>query len=118
MRPSIYGYVRIVGGEFPRDDDDVKRELASHAEHAGFVLDRVFTECASLHAPAVPSMIAALQNSDVKDVIVPSLWHFALLPDFQEAMLQHVELETGARVWGVNRAQNSDGPVPPWRLVK
>ena len=107
MRPSIFGYVRIVGRKLPSDDDDVKRELASHAERTGFLLDRVFTECVRLPDSAFSSMLAALKDSDIKDVIVPSLWHFAQLPGLQDAMRRHVELETGARIWIANGPEHS-----------
>ena len=107
MGPSIFGYVRIVGDESP-NDEDVRGELAAHAEREGFLLDRVFTEYVRFPNPAFSSMLDALRNSDVKDVIVPSLWHFARLPGFQDAMRKHVELETGARIWVVNGARQHD----------
>jgi len=44
-------------------------------------------------------MLDALKRTDVKNEIVPSLWHFARLPGLQEAMKQCIEMETGARIW-------------------
>jgi hypothetical protein len=113
MRPRIFGYIRIVGAELPGDDRDVRRELATHAERVGFVLDQVFAESVRSPEPAFSSMLDALKNGDVKDVIVPSLWHFARLPGFQAAMRKHVELETGARIWVVNSARHCDISARP-----
>lgn len=112
MRPSIYGYVRIVGGERPGDDGGVKHRLAVHAEREGFVLDQVFTEGVHLSDPAFVSMLDALKTNDVRDVIVPSLWHLARLPGLQDAMRRHIELETGARIWVVNGHCLGVDPTP------
>ena len=111
MRPGIFGYVRVVGGERLDNDEHLRRELAAHAEREGFVLDQVFTESVQLSEPAFSSMLEALRRGEVKDIIVPSLWHFARLPGFQDAMRQHVELETGARVWVVNGQTRRDDSI-------
>ncbi|WUI02885.1 recombinase family protein [Spirillospora sp. NBC_00431] len=100
MRPLIYGYMRVVGGE---DEDDepqrIKRQLIVYAEREGFMLDQVFTESTNCSEPAFYTMIEALKRYNVKDLLVPSLWHFARLPGLQDAMRQHIEQETGARLW-------------------
>jgi hypothetical protein len=108
MRPSIYGYVRVVGEEGSDGDEDVRRELAAHAEREGFALDQIFKDRVQSSEPAFSSMLDALKTGEVKDVIVPSLWHFARLPGLQDAMRQHVELETGARIWVVNGPRYRD----------
>lgn len=102
MRPAIYGYMRVVSSE--EQDDEAQRiwrELAEYAQRGGFTLDQVFTESIRCSEPAFYAMIEALKRHDVKDIIVPSLWHFARLPGLQDAMRQHIEQETGAHVWVV-----------------
>jgi DNA invertase Pin-like site-specific DNA recombinase len=102
MRPAIYGYMRVVGSD--EQDDEVqrtRRELAAYAEREGFALDQVFTESIRCSESAFYAMLEALKCHDVKDIIVPSLWHFARLPGLQDAMRQHIEQETGARIWVV-----------------
>ncbi|MBB6119711.1 recombinase family protein [Nocardiopsis algeriensis] len=79
----------------------VEQELAQHAAGEGFPLSQVFIEGATHAEPAFRTMLDALKRHGVKDVIVPSLWHFARLPGLQEAMREHIEHETGARIWVV-----------------
>ncbi|MBV7700682.1 recombinase family protein [Streptomyces sp. TRM70350] len=106
MRPAIYGYMRVVGSDI--EDDEARRikgELADYATREGFALDQVFTENIRCSESAFYAMLEALKQYDVKDVLVPSLWHFARLPGLQEAMRQHIEQETGARLWVVQGRQ-------------
>lgn len=100
MKPVVYGYIRVVGGDDQGDETQrVRHELASYAEREGFALDQVFTESSSCSEPAFYVMLEALKRYNVKNLIVPSLWHFARLPGLQDAMRQHIEQETGARLW-------------------
>jgi len=102
MRPAIYGYMRVVSIDEAGDESErVKRELAAHAQREGFALDQVFTETVRCSESAFSVMLDALKHHEVKDIIVPSLWHFARLPGLQDAMRQHIEQETGARIWVV-----------------
>ncbi|WKX09982.2 recombinase family protein [Streptomyces sp. NL15-2K] len=102
MRPAIYGYMRVVSSDEADDESErVKRELAQYAQREGFALDQVFTENIRCSESAFSVMLDALKHHEVKDIIVPSLWHFARLPGLQEAMTQHIEQETGARIWVV-----------------
>lgn len=101
MKPVIYGYIRVVGSDDHDESQRVKRELAAYAEREGFTLDQVFTENATCSEPAFYTMIEALKRYNVKHLLVPSLWHFARLPGLQDAMRQHIEHETGARLWVV-----------------
>lgn len=102
MRPVMYGYVRIVGDDaVSAESEHVKRELAEYAAREGFALDQIFTESIKCSESAFYALLKALKQSDVHDVIVPSLWHFARLPGLQTAMRQHIEQETGARLWVV-----------------
>jgi hypothetical protein len=106
MQPAIYGYIRIVcGNALDEEVQHAKQELAQHAAREGFSLGEVFTEGMTRSEPAFHTMLDALKRHGVKDVIVPSLWHFARLPGLQEAMLKHIEHETGARIWVVQRQQ-------------
>ncbi|TDU06620.1 resolvase-like protein [Streptomyces sp. 846.5] len=102
MRPAIFGYLRVVSND-ERDDEAerAKHELAEYAAREGFTLDQVFTEYIRRSESAFEAMLDALKRHDVKDIIVPSLWHFARLPGLQGAMRQHIEQETGARIWVV-----------------
>jgi DNA invertase Pin-like site-specific DNA recombinase len=102
MRPAIYGYMRVASsGEQDDDAQRIRRELADYAEREGFTLDQVFTENVTCSESAFYAMLEALKCHDVKHIIVPSLWHFARLPGLQDAMRQHIEQETGARIWVV-----------------
>ncbi|GBQ01736.1 hypothetical protein SSP531S_31770 [Streptomyces spongiicola] len=106
MRPAIYGYMRVVGSDI--EDDEARRikgELADYAQREGFALDQVFAENIRCSESAFYAMLEALKRHEVKDVLVPSLWHFARLPGLQEAMRQHIEQETGARLWVVQGRQ-------------
>lgn len=107
MRPVIYGYMRLGGnGEEEGESRVVEDELGHHADREGFFLERVFMEHLRSSEHSFQSMVDALRRSDVKNVIVPSLWHFARLPGLQDAMRQHIEREIGARLWvvqGVHR---------------
>ena len=106
MRPAIYGYMRVVGSDIEDDEARrIKRELADYAQREGFALDQVFTENIRCSESAFYAMLEALKRHEVKDVLVPSLWHFARLPGLQEAMRQHIEQETGARLWVVQGRQ-------------
>lgn len=100
MRPAIYGFMRVATDDESADEAArIKRELTEYASREGFTLEQVFTECLASSNSAFYAMLDALKRGEVKDVIVPSLWHFARLPGLQEAMRQHIELETGARLW-------------------
>ncbi|MYZ37722.1 MULTISPECIES: recombinase family protein [unclassified Streptomyces] len=106
MRPVIYGYVRLAATDAESEETEgIKRELAAHAEREDFSLERVFIEHVRSIEPAFDAMIAALKCGNVRNVIVPSLWHFARLPGLQDAMRQHIEREIGARLWVVQGAQ-------------
>ncbi|MCX4742770.1 hypothetical protein [Streptomyces antibioticus] len=100
MRPAMFGYLRLSpSGEESDEDCSMHSELEDYANREGFTLERVFTENAPGSEHAFFSMVEKLKGSDVKNVIVPSLWHFARLPGLQEAMRQHIEREIGARLW-------------------
>ncbi|WP_233228092.1 hypothetical protein [Streptomyces sp. BSE7-9] len=98
--------MRVVSSDI--EDDEARRikgELADFAMREGFALDQVFTENIRCSESAFYAMLEALKRHEVKDVLVPSLWHFARLPGLQEAMRQHIEQETGARLWVVQGRQ-------------
>lgn len=100
MRPVIYGYMRLAAGRVDCDEEARARaELAAYAEREGLTLDQVFIEDIRASESAFHAMLDALRHSEMKNVLVPSLWHFARLPGLQEAMRQHIEQETGARLW-------------------
>lgn len=102
MRPAIYGYMRVVSDDRSTDEAArITRDLSTHAEREGFALDQVFTENTRYSESAFYALLDAIQRTEVRNVIVPSLWHFARLPGLQEAMRQHIEWETGACIWVV-----------------
>ncbi|MFE5191821.1 hypothetical protein [Streptomyces sp. NPDC056628] len=80
--------------------------MAAHATREGFALERLFIErLGAEDESAFFTLIDALKATEVKHVIVPSLWHFARLPGFQAAMRDHIEREIGARLWIVQGAK-------------
>jgi len=100
MRPVIYGYMRLTAGRVDCGEEARARaELAAYAEREGLTLGPVFIEHIRASESAFQTMLDALRQGEVKNVLVPSLWHFARLPGLQEAMRQHIEQETGARLW-------------------
>lgn len=102
MRPSICGYVRlVVGSDSPNESERIKAELSAFAEREGFSLDEVFIESFGARDTAFDVLIERLKSSDIRNVLVPSLWHFARVPGLQEAMQQHIQRETGAQIWVV-----------------
>ncbi|POM23802.1 hypothetical protein BTM25_24280 [Actinomadura rubteroloni] len=102
MERPMYGYIRITGNGVLQDEiGPLRHELAVYARREGFALGEVFAEALTSTEPAFDRLIAALRRDGVRDIIVPSLWHFARLPGLQEAMRQHIEHETGARIWVV-----------------
>lgn len=105
MRRVIYGYMRVANSDAQDESERIKRELGQHAKREGFTLAEVFTESIRCAEPAFYTMLDALRRHGVEYIIVPSLWHFARLPGLQDAMRQHIEHETGARVWVVQGQQ-------------
>ena len=102
MRPTIYGYMRVAtDADDPDEVERIKCELSEHAEREGFILAEVFTENIANKESAFYALLDTLKRNAVTNVIVPSLWHFARLPGLQGAMRQHIEQETGARIWVV-----------------
>lgn len=100
MRPLIYAYMRLTGSDEPESGDaSAHRELADYAAREGFTLDQVFTEGIWQAESAFAALLNALRRHEVRDVLVPSLWHFSRLPGLQDAMRVHIERETGARLW-------------------
>jgi hypothetical protein len=98
----MYGYMRFAGHSHDEyEGNAVKGELAAYAEREGYTLEQVFIEQAQVKEAAIDRMTAALRMTGVRDVIVPSLWHFARLPGLQKAMCDHIAKEIGARIWVV-----------------
>ncbi|MFC9647923.1 MULTISPECIES: hypothetical protein [unclassified Streptomyces] len=91
--------------EYGVEDDALQNEMAAHAEREGFALERIFIERLRSNEPAFDCLTDALRTSRIRDVIVPSLWHFARLPGLQRAMREHIEQEIGARIWIIQGAQ-------------
>ncbi|MFV2194764.1 recombinase family protein [Nocardiopsis sp. LOL_012] len=106
MRPTIYGYMRVVSGNATKEEiSRIKDELTKYAAREGFKLGEVFAEGTACSESAFSTMLEAIKRHHIKDVLVPSLWHFARLPGLQDAMREHIEHETGARIWVVQGQQ-------------
>lgn len=102
MHPAMYGYVRLTSDDAAvRVAGRITSELVTYAQREGFALERVFIDCATRSESAFSTMLDAIKCSEVTNILVPSLWHFARLPGLQDAMQRHIELETGARIWVV-----------------
>lgn len=101
MRPAMFGYMRLGPSADSSDEiETVTRELAVHATREGFALQRLFIErLDAADESAFFTLVDALKTTEIKHVIVPSLWHFARLPGLQAAMRDHIEREIGARLW-------------------
>jgi hypothetical protein len=104
----MYGYMRLTAGDDDSDEiETVRTELTTHASREGFSLERLFIERLGCDdESAFFTLVDALKTTEIKHVIVPSLWHFARLPGLQAAMRDHIEREIGARLWivqGVKR---------------
>lgn len=101
MQSAMYGYMRLTPSDDSQDENEaVKRELETHASREGFFLERLFIErLGADEESAFFTLVDALKTTQVKHVIVPSLWHFARLPGLQVAMREHIEKELGARLW-------------------
>ncbi|MGJ5826017.1 recombinase family protein [Streptomyces ossamyceticus] len=101
MPPAMFGYMRLTAGEDSSDEiQTIQTELATHATREGFSLERVFIErLGSDDESAFFTLVDTLKTSEIKHVIVPSLWHFARLPGLQAAMRDHIEREIGARLY-------------------
>ncbi|MFE2635985.1 hypothetical protein ACFXKX_02990 [Streptomyces scopuliridis] len=106
MRLGMYGYMRLAASnEEGVENEALQSELAGHAEREGFTLERIFIEQIRSNEPAFDCLTDALRASGIRNVIVPSLWHFARLPGLQRAMREHIEQEIGARIWIIQGAQ-------------
>ncbi|MGX1367367.1 hypothetical protein RKD19_002726 [Streptomyces canus] len=103
MPPTMFGYMRQLAREDDKDENEaIQGELAAHASREGFTLERLFIErLRADEESAFFSLVDALKSTDVRHVIVPSLWHFARLPGLQAAMRAHLETELGAKLWVV-----------------
>ncbi|MGW2512955.1 hypothetical protein ACWC0A_26880 [Streptomyces scopuliridis] len=106
MRLGMYGYMRLAASnEEGVENEALQSELAAHAEREGFTLERIFIEQIRSNELAFDCLTDALRASGIRNVIVPSLWHFARLPGLQRAMREHIEQEIGARIWIIQGAQ-------------
>ncbi|XHM66160.1 recombinase family protein [Streptomyces nigra] len=100
MRPAMFGYMRLAVSDDPDENQAVETELRRYTLREGFELERLFIErLDSGDESAFFALTDALKTTDVKRVIVPSLWHFARLPGLQAAMRDHIEGVLGAQLW-------------------
>ncbi|MEV8547537.1 hypothetical protein [Streptomyces sp. NPDC051572] len=104
--------MRLTASDDGDETETIQRELAVHAHREGFELERLFIE--RLRADdesAFFTLVEALRTTNVKNVIVPSLWHFARLPGLQAAMRDHIEGVLGARLWVIQNTIRRPGSV-------
>jgi len=98
----MYGYMRIATDtDYQAESERATAELKAFAEREGYSLEEVFIEHPAAQKRAFDVLLERLKSSESRNVLVPSLWHFARLPGLQEAMQQHIQQETGARLWVV-----------------
>ncbi|MEW2424549.1 hypothetical protein AB0911_28770 [Streptomyces nigra] len=109
MRPLMYGYMRLAASDDPDENAAIEGELRRYTLREGFELERLFIErLGCTDESAFFALTEALKTSEIKHVIVPSLWHFARLPGLQAAMRDHIEGALGARLWVIqNTARQS-----------
>ncbi|MFD5847473.1 recombinase family protein [Streptomyces chartreusis] len=101
----MYGYMRLTPSDDPDENAAIEGELRRYTLREGFELERLFIErLGAQDESAFFALVDALKATEIKHVIVPSLWHFARLPGLQAAMRAHIEGELGVRLWVI---QNS-----------
>jgi len=100
MAPTMFGYMRFAVAVDGKDENEaIKRELAAQARREGFTLEQLFIErLRADEESAFSALTDALKSTEVRHVIVPSLWHFARSPGLQAAMRAHLETELGAKL--------------------
>lgn len=98
MRPLLFGYVCFGERSSDRNIDLTRKEMLSFANREGFTMADVFVERHSAGTSAFASLVDALQSTEDRNVLVPTLAHFAVLPGLQRAMKRLLEREVQARV--------------------
>lgn len=81
MRPLMFGYMRLAASDDPDENAAIEGELRRYTQSEGFELERLFIERLGVSdESAFFALVDALKTTEIKHVIVPSLWHFARLP--------------------------------------
>ncbi|WP_405861083.1 recombinase family protein [Streptomyces sp. NBC_01515] len=112
MRPLMFGYMRLAASDDPDENSAIEGELRRYTQGEGFELERLFIERLGVSdESAFFALVDALKTTEIKHVIVPSLWHFARLPGLQAAMRDHIEGELGARLWVIQNTIQQPGSV-------
>ncbi len=96
-RPLAHGYIRAYIMMTATELADAKTDLADFARREGYALGTVYVERLDRSPAAFQALMARVQRDEAAAVIVPGVHHLAVhgSPD---ALRQHVEYYTGARV--------------------
>lgn len=112
MRPLMFGYMRLAASDDPDENAAIEGELRRYTTREGFELERLFIERLGVSdESAFFALVDALKTTEIKHVIVPSLWHLARLPGLQAAMRDHIERELGAQLWVIQNTIQQPGSV-------
>jgi hypothetical protein len=111
-RPLILGYLRQHLLMTEDELADTKERLAHFAQTEGFALGTVYIEQVDTAPAAFEALVEAANRDDITAVVVPSMFHFAVLSAPATIKL-HFERLTGARVM----VANSHRPQQPSRCT-
>ncbi len=104
MKPLLYGYMRV-DSEQP---DEVLRcaeqSLLAYADMEGYCFAALFYEFQPGFRGAFNELIETLKRTEARHVIVPSLDHMSGHAVLCYAMLEQLELETGALVHSLDNS--------------
>lgn len=99
VKPLIYGYVRLHGGEPDADVRQMELDLKDYAETEGYCFATIFRDDDSGTCAAFDELIAELKRAEARHVVVPSLAHLSSHPVLLNQMIQRLEQEADAQVF-------------------
>lgn len=109
-RPLMLGYIRAHLLMTWDELAIVKANLAVFAASEGYTLGTVYTERIDRSPAAFQALMDAIPREEAKAVVVPGMHHFAVL-GAPNAMKEHLQHYTGARVLEVDSHPSAGGPV-------
>ncbi|TMR07413.1 hypothetical protein ETD83_00015 [Actinomadura soli] len=90
LQPLAYGYM-YAPNDMPAEEADRRsRELEAYADQSGFELSRVFYEWDARLKPGLNELIAEVQRTPVKYVIIRGLSDFAESRVLQDAIWERL----------------------------
>ncbi|HEV7827622.1 MAG TPA: recombinase family protein, partial [Pseudonocardiaceae bacterium] len=104
VRPLIYAYLRAREGASEQEDAQVRRELTAYAQREGFTVAESFVERPWLSGTsALDALIETIEQTGVRDVVVPSLNHFSRAGQHASLEKAVIEKQIGAQIWSLHR---------------